>query len=185
MKKFAVGVLLGFVLSSGLGIAAQSLDHNGTFWSRLDLSAKTGYVDGYSDAMGVSVGKLDNLMVAADLFRWKGAKKIIRQLSRELAISDQNPEDVVKHLNELYSDRKYSELDLGSAVQSADDAERTGAGSHCSRAACSRRGCSCAGYSTRALTGASSSSQSIQNRTGEPARRSFDCPCKSIEACLA
>jgi hypothetical protein len=117
MKKFAVGVLLGFVLSSGLGIAAQSLDHNGTFWSRLDLSAKTGYVDGYGDAMGVSVGKLDNLMVAADLFRWKGAKKIIRQLSRELAISDQNPEDVVKHLNELYSDRKYSELDLGSAVQ--------------------------------------------------------------------
>ncbi len=117
MKKFAVGVLLGFVLSSGLGIAAQSLDHNGTFWNRLDLSAKTGYVDGYGDAMGVSVGKLDNLMVAADLFRWKGAKKIIRQLSHELAISDQRSEDVVKRLNELYSDRKYSELDLGSAVQ--------------------------------------------------------------------
>jgi hypothetical protein len=67
--------------------------------------------------MGVSVGKLDNLMVAADLFRWKGAKKIIRQLSHELAIADQRPEDVVKRLNELYSDRKYSELDLGSAVQ--------------------------------------------------------------------
>jgi hypothetical protein len=117
MKKFAAGVLLGFVLCSGLGIAAQSLDHNGSFWNRLDLSAKTGYVDGYSDAMGVSVGKLDNLTVAADLFRWKGAKKIIRQLSRELAISDQRPEDVVKRLNELYADRKYSELDLGSAVQ--------------------------------------------------------------------
>lgn len=117
MKKFAAGVMLGFVLSCGLGFAAQSLDHNGAFWNRLDSSAKQGYVDGYSDAMGVSVGKLDNLMVAADLFRWKGAKKIIRQLSHELAISDQRPEDVVKRLNELYSDRKYSELDLGSAFQ--------------------------------------------------------------------
>ena len=117
MKKFAAGVVLGFILSCGLGFAAQTLDHNGSFWNRLDTSAKQGYVNGYSDAMGVSVGKLDNLMVAADLFRWKGAKKIIRQLSRELAISDQSPEDVVKRLNDLYSDRKYSELDLGSAVQ--------------------------------------------------------------------
>ncbi|HKD69141.1 MAG TPA: hypothetical protein VKB84_20040 [Candidatus Binataceae bacterium] len=117
MKKFAVGVVLGFMLSCGLGLAAQSLDHNGSFWNKLGASEKQGYVDGYSDAMNVSVGKLDNLVVAADLFRWKGAKKIIHQLSRELAISDQQPEDVVKRLNELYSDRKYSELDLGSAVQ--------------------------------------------------------------------
>jgi hypothetical protein len=117
MKKFAAGVVLGFILSCGLGFAAQGLDHNGLFWSRLDISAKKGYVDGYSDAMQVSVGKLDNLMVAADLFRWKGAKKIIRQLSRELAISDQRPDEVVKRLNQLYADRKYSELDLGSAVQ--------------------------------------------------------------------
>jgi hypothetical protein len=117
MNKFAAGVVLGFLLSCGLGLAAQSLDHNGTFWNRLGDAAKQGYVDGYSDAMNVSVGKLDNLMVAADLFRWKGAKKIIRQLSRELTISDQRPEDVVKRLNELYADRKYSELDLGSAVQ--------------------------------------------------------------------
>jgi hypothetical protein len=117
MKKFATGVVLGFLLSCGLGLAAQSLDHNGVFWNRLGGPEKQGYVDGYSDAMNVSVGKLDNLTVAADLFRWKGAKKIIHQLSRELAISDQRPEDVVKRLNELYADRKYSELDLGSAVQ--------------------------------------------------------------------
>ncbi|HEY2107792.1 MAG TPA: hypothetical protein VGH29_18490 [Candidatus Binataceae bacterium] len=117
MKRFAAGVVLGFILSCGLGMAAQSLDHNGAFWSGLGASAKQGYVNGYSDAMNVSVGKLDNLTVAADLFRWKGAKKIIHQLSRELSISDQRPEDVVKRLNELYSDRKYSELDLGSAVQ--------------------------------------------------------------------
>ena len=117
MNRFAAGVVLGFILSCGLGMAAQSLDHNGAFWNSLGASAKQGYVNGYSDAMNVSVGKLDNLTVAADLFRWKGAKKIIHQLSRELAISDQRPDDVVKHLNELYSDRKYSELDLGSAVQ--------------------------------------------------------------------
>ncbi len=117
MKKFSAGVVLGFILSCGLGLAAQSLDHNGAFWNGLNSSAKQGYVNGYSDAMGVSVGKLDNLTVAADLFRWKGAKKIIRQLSRELEISGQRPEDVVKRLNDLYSDRKYSELDLGSAFQ--------------------------------------------------------------------
>ncbi len=117
MNKFAAGVVLGFLLSCGFGLAAQTLDHNGLFWNQLGDSAKQGYVDGYSDAMSVSVGKLDNLIVAADLFRWKGAKKIIHQLSRELAISDQRPEDVVKRLNELYSDRKYSELDLGSAVE--------------------------------------------------------------------
>jgi hypothetical protein len=117
MKRFAAGVVLGFILSCGLGMAAQSLDHNGTFWNKLGSSAKQGYVDGYSDAMNVSVGKLDNLTIAADLFRWKGAKKIIHQLSRELATSDQNPEELVRRLNELYADRKYSELDLGSAVQ--------------------------------------------------------------------
>ena len=117
MKRFAAGVVLGFILSCGFSLAAQNLDHNGTFWNALGDAAKQGYVNGYSDAMSVSVGKLDNLTVAADLFRWKGAKKIIHQLSRELAISDQRPEDVVKRLNELYSDRKYSELDLGSAVQ--------------------------------------------------------------------
>jgi hypothetical protein len=117
MKRFAAGVVLGFILSCGLGMAAQSLDHNGLFWNKLGLDGKQGYVNGYSDAMNVSVGKLDNLMIAADLFRWKGAKKIIRQLSHELALSDQNPAELVKRLNELYADRKYSELDLGSAVE--------------------------------------------------------------------
>jgi hypothetical protein len=117
MNKFAAGVVLGLILSCGLGLAAQGVDHNGAFWNGLGSSAKQGYVSGYSDAMNVSVGKLDQLTVAADLFRWKGAKKIIRQLSRELAIADQNPEDVVKRLNDLYADRKYGKLDLGSAVQ--------------------------------------------------------------------
>ena len=33
---------------------------------------KTAYVAGYSDAMHSSLGKLDNLRVAAALFHWKG-----------------------------------------------------------------------------------------------------------------
>lgn len=117
MKKFAVGVVLGFLISWGVGFAAQRADHNGIFWNKLDRSAKAGYVDGYSDAMQVSVGKLDNLVVAADLFRWRGGKKIIRQLARELWTDDVGRQQVVAQLNKLYADRKYSELDLGSALQ--------------------------------------------------------------------
>lgn len=117
MKRFATGVVLGFVLSWSAGYAAQNLDHNGFFWSKLDPSAKGGYVSGYSDAMQVSAGKLDNLLVAADLFRWKGAKKIIHQISHELTANDLQPKEMVNRLNELYADHKYSELDLASAMQ--------------------------------------------------------------------
>ncbi|HLI62317.1 MAG TPA: hypothetical protein VKV05_02875 [Terriglobales bacterium] len=117
MKKFIAGAVLGFLCCWGMSFAGQGVDHNGSYWNKLDGAAKAGYVDGYSDAMQVSVGKLDNLTVAADLFRWKGAKKIIRQLSRELSVGDQSSEQVVQKLNQLYADRKYSELDLGSAVQ--------------------------------------------------------------------
>ncbi len=117
MKKFTVGVVLGFLVSWGLTFAANTADHNGLFWDKLDGSAKTGYVSGYADAMQVSEGKLDNLTIAADLFHWKGAKQIIRQLSRELNVSDLSTNDMVKRLNSLYANRKYSELDLGSALQ--------------------------------------------------------------------
>jgi hypothetical protein len=117
MKKFVAGAVMGFLLSCSMLFAAQSLDHNGVFWTGLSNSGKAGYVNGYSDAMQVSVGKLDNLVVAADLFRWKGAKKIIRQLARELVVDNQPPQDVVKRLNQLYADPRYSELDLGSALQ--------------------------------------------------------------------
>jgi hypothetical protein len=108
MRKFMLGVVAGALAGWGLAFAATGFDHNGSFWNKLDSSAKNGYVDGYSDAMQVSQGKLDNLTVAADLFHWKGAKKIIHQVSRELTLSDLSAGDVVKHLNELYSNRKYS-----------------------------------------------------------------------------
>jgi hypothetical protein len=117
MKRFATGVVVGFLLSWGFTFAAPNLDHNGTFWTRLDTSAKGGYVNGYADAMQVSIGKLDNLSLAADLFRWKGAKKIIHQLSHELNVSDLKSDELVGRLNQLYSNRKYNELDLGSALQ--------------------------------------------------------------------
>lgn len=117
MNKFVSGLVLGFLLSCGFSFAAPSLDHNGLFWKTLDGSAKVGYVNGYADAMQVSIGKLDNLQVAAELFRWKGAKKIIHQLSRELAVSDLSSDELVGRLNELYANRQYNELDLGSALQ--------------------------------------------------------------------
>jgi hypothetical protein len=117
MKNFILGLVLGLLMSCALTFAAQSFDHNGVFWNGLDSSAKAGYVDGYSDAMQVSVGKLTILSSAGDLFHWKGARKIIHQLSHDLSMSDLTPAEAVKRLNELYSNRKYSELDLGQALE--------------------------------------------------------------------
>lgn len=117
MKKFIAGLLVGLVVSLGVGFAAPSMDHNGDFWNKLNNSAKAGYINGYSDAMQVSVGKLDSLTIAASLFHWKGSDKIIRQLSGELSMSELKPDDAVKKLDSLYSNPKYSELDLGQALQ--------------------------------------------------------------------
>ncbi|MGA9720831.1 MAG: hypothetical protein WBQ86_00120 [Candidatus Binatus sp.] len=116
MKKFAAGVMLGFVASWAVAFASSNVSHNGSFWNRLNGTAKDGYVNGYSDAMRVSVGKLDVLNSAADLFHWKGARRIIHQLSGQLAM-DMNSNQAVKRLDDLYSNQKYSELDLGEALQ--------------------------------------------------------------------
>lgn len=117
MKKFIAGVVLGCMMSWGVVFAAPNFDHNGIFWNKMSMAAKTGYIDGYSDAMNVSVGKLQSLTIAADLFHWKGANKIIHQLSRELSLSGMKPSVAVNKLNRLYSDPKYAELDLGQALQ--------------------------------------------------------------------
>ena len=117
MKKFIAGVVVGFVLSCAGVFAAPSFDHNGSYWNQLNASAKNGYVNGYSDAMEVSVGKLNVLTTAADLFHWKGADRIIHQLSHELAMSELTPAEAVRRLDTLYANRKYSELDLGTALQ--------------------------------------------------------------------
>ncbi|HEY6421291.1 MAG TPA: hypothetical protein VIX59_20015 [Candidatus Binataceae bacterium] len=117
MKKFVAGVTLGFLASWAMAFAAPNLGHNGSFWSKLNTSAKDGYVNGYSDAMNVSVGKLDSLQVAADVFHWRGARKIIHQLATQLSMSQLTPEQAVKRLDSLYANQKYSELDLGQALQ--------------------------------------------------------------------
>ena len=116
MKKFVAGVVLGFIASWGVTYAASG-NHNGIFWNRLSVPAKDGYVNGYSDAMKVSVSKLDVLNEAADMFHWKGARRIIHQLSAQLSMGDLKASDAVKRLDELYSNQKYSELDLGEALQ--------------------------------------------------------------------
>ena len=67
--------------------------------------------------MKVSVGQLDNLANAADIFHWKGARKIIGQVHRELSMADMSSESTIKRLDELYSNQKYTELDLGQALQ--------------------------------------------------------------------
>jgi hypothetical protein len=117
MKKFAAGVMLGFVASWAVAFASSNVNHNGSFWNRLNGAAKDGYVNGYSDAMRVSVGKLEVLNSAADLFHWKGARRIIHQLSGQLSMGEVTPEKAVKRLDELYSNQNYSELDLGEAIQ--------------------------------------------------------------------
>ncbi len=117
MRKFIAGVVVGIMLSCAGVFAAPSFDHNGSYWNQLNASAKAGYVNGYSDAMQVSVGKLNILTTAASLFHWKGADKIIHQLSHELAMSELKPDEAVKRLDTLYANRKYAELDLGTALQ--------------------------------------------------------------------
>ncbi|HTW89553.1 MAG TPA: hypothetical protein VMD75_16270 [Candidatus Binataceae bacterium] len=117
MKKFIAGAIVGFLAAWGYAFASPTFNHNGTFWNRLSGDAKSGYVDGYNDAMQVSVDKLDSLTIAADLFHWKGAHKIIHQLTRELSLSDVTTAEAVQRLNSLYASSKYSELDLGSALQ--------------------------------------------------------------------
>ncbi len=117
MNKFIAGVVVGFVASCGVGFAASSLDHNGVFWNKLNGTAKTGYINGYGDAMQVSIGKLESLSIAGDLFHWRGSDKIISQLARELSTDQLTPDQAVKKLDTLYSNPKYSELDLGQALQ--------------------------------------------------------------------
>jgi hypothetical protein len=117
MKKFSVGVVLGFLACWGIGFATVNFTHNGAYWNQLNGAAKTGYVDGYGDAMQVSTGKLDSLTIAGNLFHWKGADKIIRQLSSELSTSGFASNEIVRKLDSLYANPKYSELDLGQALQ--------------------------------------------------------------------
>ena len=117
MKRFVAGVVVGLVASCAIAFASTSVNHNGLFWNKLNRPVKEGYVNGYADAMRVSVSKLDTLTTAGDLFHWKGSRKIIRELETQLSMSELAPQDAVNRLDTLYNNQKYSELDLGTALQ--------------------------------------------------------------------
>jgi len=117
MKKFIAGVVVGCSLSCGVGLASQSLEHNGIFWRQLTNPAKTGYINGYRDAMDVSVQQVNTLSIAASYLHWKSGGKIIRQLIQELSMNNVRPDEAVRKLDALYSNPKYSQLDLGQALQ--------------------------------------------------------------------
>jgi hypothetical protein len=117
MKKFVAGVVVGFVASCAVAFASAETNHNGLFWNKLNRPVKEGYVNGYADAMRVSVSKLDTLTTAGDLFHWKGSRKIIHELETQLSMSELAPQDAVNRLDNLYNNQKYSELDLGTALQ--------------------------------------------------------------------
>lgn len=117
MKKFVAGVVVGFVASCAVAFASSNATHNGLFWNKLNRPVKEGYVNGYADAMRVSVSKLDTLTTAGNLFHWKGSRKIIHELETQLSMSEVTPQDTVNRLDTLYNNQKYSELDLGTALQ--------------------------------------------------------------------
>ena len=117
--KFAAGVVVGASLSCALASAAQLTRHDGAFWKALGNQDKTAYVAGYSDASHASLGKLDQLKVAAALFRWKGAAKILNQVARGLDTSDLSPQDLVAYLDNVYSNSQYGDFDMANAIELA------------------------------------------------------------------
>jgi hypothetical protein len=117
MKKFIAGVVVGLGLSCGFGFASTGFEHNGIFWQRLTNPAKTGYIDGYRDAMDVSVEEVNTLSIAASYLHWRSGDKIIRQLTQELSMDQIRPDEAVRKLDALYSNPKYSQLDLGQALE--------------------------------------------------------------------
>jgi hypothetical protein len=117
--RFVGGLIVGAILSCAVGFAAQGSGHDGSYWSGLPQLARMTYIEGYADAMQTSIGKLQSLGVAADLLHWKGSKKILAQVARELNISGHSAKDLMHYVDKVYSDPKYHELELGMAMQLA------------------------------------------------------------------
>jgi hypothetical protein len=119
MGKFAAGVVVGASLGCALAAAAPSSRHDGAFWARLDNQYKTAYVAGYSDATHSSLVKLDSLKLAAGVFHWKAADKILAQVARGLDISNLPTAGLIAYLDRLYSNPRYGDFDLGPAIELA------------------------------------------------------------------
>jgi hypothetical protein len=115
--KFANAVIVGAVLSWGVGLAGQSANHNGGYWKNLSNPERLVYIEGYIDAMQVSSKKLENLRVAAELLHWKAAKKIFGQADREMIVSRWSPNELMHSLDTVYSDPKCYDLELVEAIE--------------------------------------------------------------------
>ena len=117
LKSFVWGLALGLAASCAVAFASTTNEHNGRFWNKLNPEGKDSYVSGYADAMKVSAAKIDALTIAGDLFRWKGSRRIIDEVKRQLSVAEIEPAVSVKRLDTLYRNRINSELDLGTALQ--------------------------------------------------------------------
>src|SRR5690242_18191056 len=110
MSKFAAGVFVGASLGCALAAAAQDSRHDGAFWSKLGNQDKAAYVAGYSDATHSSLGKLENLRLAAGVFHWKGADKILAHVARGLDISGLPAPALIAYLDKVYSNPRYGDF---------------------------------------------------------------------------
>jgi hypothetical protein len=119
MIKFGAGLVVGVSLSCALASAAQVRRHDGTYWKSLGNRDKTAYVDGYTDAARTDLGKIDQLKLAASLFHWKGADRILAQVARGLDVSGISANDLVAYLDNLYSNSRYGDFDLENAIELA------------------------------------------------------------------
>lgn len=117
--EFVGAVTAGAILSWNLGFASESSLHNGAYWNQLAQTQRFTYIEGYMDAMEASVKILNSLRVAADLLHWKGSKKILAQLNREMVISGSSADELMHYVNGLYSDPNYRDLELVKAMQLA------------------------------------------------------------------
>jgi hypothetical protein len=117
--KFAAGVIAGASLSCAFAWGATGVRHDGNFWKALGKPDQAAYIDGYSDAARVSLGKLDQLKIAAGLFHWKGADKILSQVARGLDVSGVSDSDLVFYLNQIYQNPRYGDFDVANAIDLA------------------------------------------------------------------
>ena len=98
--KLADALIVGVVLSWGLGLAEQSADHNGGYGKNLTTPARLAYVERYIDSMQISSKKL--LRVAAELLDRKAAKGIFGHADREIIISGWSPDELMRYLDKVY-----------------------------------------------------------------------------------
>jgi hypothetical protein len=119
MGKFVAGIATGASLSFTLVSAAQVARHDGAFWDNLSSQDKTAYVMGYSEAMHSSFSKLSGLKVAARIFHWKGANRILDQIAREFDMSDLPAGRAVAYLDSIYSNPQYRDFDVSNAIELA------------------------------------------------------------------